>query len=536
MKQITTVLLVCLLLCAAMTACAKQAEVIPPPALVEPTAAPAEQMVSLPNPLHEVASYSDLLKAQPQTMLSDAPDGSSSVSYCYIDGTPVLSQIIFTYEGNEYTYRAAAVQQAAQTDISGVYDDLNKTKELTVEDNVTLGGKYSLRFAQGSTSGLATWYYLPTGCQYSLWTLTGCDVSQSIEEVVDLLLPIANDANGNPLEIVFSTPLPAIEEGKVKGTVAGLQPNLLTVQLENNNTLQFMLSNIKDPGVKVGDVVELTYSGNPLDAPEAMTITVVSSTPAATTVSGTVFRFTKQSVFVQTASANIFGFVIDANTAFKGQSTKLKLGNQVTVTYTGELSNAPAATMIETTAVSSDPEPTAAPVDPEPVNKSLKGLVTNLTTKRVTIYTDTGHSYTFQRDGATVVTGDYMLEYGARIRVLYDGYASNSPFAKRIDVIAPPDPTPPDPTPYVPTTYTITGTIAMSAGNGLAVDGDDGREYSFLLRSPSVSGDLIAGYRVRLTYQLESDGTMNATRIEATPPIVYESGPEYPLLMDAPMQ
>lgn len=529
MKRLLIALLGCLLFCGMALACTKMPEASP----AEAAATPGEAVVALPNPVHEVADYAALLAAQPAIMLSNAPEGASDVTYSYIDGAPVISQIRFSYEDNDYTYRAAASGEAVQADISGVYETLSKVKELAVEDNVTLGGKYALRFAQGSTNGLATWYYAPTGCQYSLWTTTGCDVSQSIEEVVDLLLPIAYDANGNPLVVAQSTPVPAIENGKVTGTVVDVQPNLITVQLENSNTLQFMLSSMHDSGTKAGDTVEITYSGNPLDAPEALTITILSSAPAATTVSGTVFRYTAQSVFVQTAGSNIFGFVIDQNTAFGGQSAKLKTGNAVTVTYTGELSNSPLATIIETTAVSSDPEPTAKPVDPEPVNKSLKGLVTNLTTKRVTIYTDTGHTYTFQRDGSTTVTGDYMLEYGARIRVLYDGYASQSPFAKRIDVIAPPDPTPPEPTPYVPATHTITGTIVMTAGNGLAVDADDGGEYSFLLRAPSISGDMVVGYRINLTYQVEADGTMNVTRIVTTPPIVYEPGP---VLFDAPME
>ena len=442
----------------------------------------------------------------------------------------MISQIEFTLDGNAYTYRAAATAEAMQTDISGVYDELNKTAELSVKDNVTLGGAYSLRYAQGETKGLATWYYAPTGCQYSLWTTTGCDISQQIEEVVDALLPIAADAQGNPLTPAVSTPLPVVNVSKVTGKVADIQANTILVQLDNSNTLQFMLSNIKTPEAKVGDEVEISYSGNPLDAPEAISITVIASAPAAPTISGTVFRYTKQSVFVQIADSNLFGFVIDANTAFKGQSQTLKTGNQVTVIYSGELSNAPVATIIDTTTVSSEPESTAEPSDP--VNKSLRGTVTDLTSKRVSVRTDTGHDYTFRRDGSTVMTGNYALQYGSYIRVHYDGYASKGPLAKRIDVLSPPDPTPPDPTPYVPTTYTISGTIIMTAGNALAVRANNGSEYSFLLRSPSISGDVVEGYGVSVTYRVESDGSLNATRIVTTPPIVYEAGPQ---LYDAPV-
>ena len=533
MKRICIGLLACLMAFALLSACAKQPQEAAQPA--EATA--STEMAGMPSPVHELDSYAALLAAQPKAMLSDAPEGATNVTYCYIDNEPTISQIQFTYEGNDYTYRAAASPEAAQTDIAGIYETLGKTEQLKVEDNVTMGGQYALRYQEGTTMGLATWYYTPTGCQYSLWTETGCDVNQSIEEVVDLLLPIANDANGNPLTPTASTPLPVVIEGSVQGTVVDIQSNTLVLQLQNSNTLQFLLSTITTPNANVGDVVEIAYSGNILDEPEAVTITVITAAPEqsdapTTSVSGTVMQHTKQSVFVKTSSTNVFGFLIDGNTAFKGQSTTLKSGNQVTVTYTGDLANAPLATVIETTSVTPEAEPTAQPEPVDPTDKTLKGTVTNLATKSVSVYTDTGHSYTFVRDGSTIVTGNYMLEYGCRIRVLYDGYASNSPLARRIDVLAPPDPTPPEPTPYTPVKRTINGYISMTAGNALVVEADNGSEYSFLLRSPSVSGELVVGFRVTVTYLIEADGTYNATKIVTSPPVVYEPDPE---LADSPL-
>lgn len=534
MKQACIGIVACLLALAMCFGCAK-AKLPEQPA--EADASTSTEMIGMPSPVHDMESYKALLAAQPAAMLLDAPEGATGVTYCYIDNDPTISQIQFTYEGNDYTYRAAAVPEAAQADIAGIYEELGKTEQLKVEDNVTMGGAYTLRYQEGSTMGLATWYYAPTGCQYSLWTATGCDVNQSIEEVVDLLLPIANDANGNPLSPAASTPLPVVIAGSVKGTVVDIQPNTLVLQLENNNTLQFLLSTIATPDANVGDVVEIAYSGNILDDPEAVTISVITAAPEetdapATSVSGSVMQHTKNSVFVMTTSNNVFGFIIDGNTAFKGQSTSLKSGNQVTVTYTGDLANAPLATVIETTSVNPDAERTAKPEPEEPVDKTLKGTVTSLTTKRVSLYSDTGHSYTFQRDGSTIVTGNYMLEYGCRIRVLYDGYASQEPLARRIDVLAPPDPTPPEPTPYKPVKRTINGYVSMTAGNALVVEADNGNEYSFLLRAPSISGDIVVGYRITVTYLIEEDGTYNATKIVTSPPVVYEPDPE---LVDSPL-
>ncbi len=468
----------------------------------------------MPNPVVSVDSYDDLLKAVPGVMLSDAPKAAENTTYCYISGEPVIAQIQFTLNGNEYTYRAAAAGIDAQADISGVYDDLSKKAELTAEGNATMGGEYTLRYAAGETKGLATWYYAPTQCQYSLYTPTGCDVSQEIEEVVDELLPITTDADGNPLAGLSNTPIPAIEEGTISGVIAALHHNDIVINTDNGNTLQFLLTHIAVVDANVGDTVEIAYSGNIIDAPEAITVIVTKPAPMQQQIHGTVVQYSKSSVFVQTTTVNIYGFVIDGNTRFSGLSNALKANNTVTVTYTGELVNGPVAIEIETTAVSPKPNPTAKP---DPVNKSLKGHVSSLTSKKVTINTDNGHTYTFQRDGSTVMTGNYSLEVGCRIRVHYDGYASHGPHAKRIDVLAPPDPTPPS-----PVKHTISGTVSMQAGNGLVVTADSGREYSFLLRSPKIEGAGGVGSRVKVTFTDDGYGNYDVTRIVYDTPVIYE--------------
>lgn len=494
---------------------------------VTPTAVPEDgPVIGLPNPVVTVASYEELLKAVPGVMLSNAPTNAQNVTYCYINGDPVIAQIEFTVNNNEYTYRAAAAKVDAQSDISGVYDDLSKSAELTAEGNITAGGKYTLRYAPGETKGLATWYYAPTGCQYSLFTPTGCDISQEIEEIVDQLLPITTDANGNPLNGLSNTPIPAIEEGKISGKVIEIHDNDIIINTDNGNTLQILLTHIGTVPAKVGDTVEIVYSGNIIDAPEAITITVTKAAPAALEIHGKVMQYTDSSVFIQTTTVNTFGFVINNDTKFFGKSKTLKAGNTVTITYTGDLTNAPIATSIETTAVSVDPEPTAKPAD-DPVNKSLKGTVSCLTSKRVTINTDSGHTYTFQRDGSTVITGNYDLEVGCRIRVRYDGYASKGPHAKQIDVLAPPDPTPP-----TPVTRTISGTVTMQAGNALVVLSDSGRQYSFLLGGPEIIGSGGEGDRVKVTFTDDGYGNYNVTRLVYETPIVYmEPGP---VLEDSP--
>ncbi len=509
----------CLLALVLLTGCAKEtngqtalAELTP-----TPTATESEPAVGLPNPIVSVDSYAALLSAVPGVMLSDAPQDAQNVTYCYINGQPVIAQIEFELDDNAYTYRAAAAAQDAQADISGIYDELAKSAELTAKGNITTGGEYTLRYAAGETKGLATWYYAPTQCQYSLYTPTGCDVSQQIEEVVDILLPILTDAAGNPLPLTSNTPIPAIQEGKISGVVVEVQANNIIINTDNGNTLQFLLTHLQSVTARTGDTVEIVYSGNVIDAPEAISVTVTKTAPVQPQIHGTVIQFSAGSVFVQTTTVNTFGFVIDASTRFTGLSDVLKNGNTVTVTYTGELADGPVANEIETTAVSSDPVPTAKP---DPVNKSLKGLVTSLTSKRVTITTDNGHTYTFERDGSTVMTGDYALELLSRIRVIYDGYASQGPHAKQIDVLAPPDPTPPS-----PVSRTISGVVTMQAGNGLVVQADSGRSYSFLLGAPTIVGSGGEGSRITVTFTDDGYGNYTVTRIVYETPIIYGPGP-----------
>ena len=144
------------------------------------------------------------------------------------------------------------------------------------------------------------------------------------------------------------------------------------------------------------------------------------------------------------------------------------------------------------------------------MNKTLDGIVTQLSSKTVYIHTNAGHNYKFQRVDSTEYEGKYPLEVGAKIKVTYDGYASKAPDAKIIKVLAPPDPTPPG-----PKTYKATGVIQDMAGNMIEILSDDGKDYNFLLGSVKITGDSDcgAGDRATVTYYLDHDGTMQATTI-----------------------
>lgn len=454
----------------------------------------------LANPLVEVDSYEELRKAVPEVILSDAPKGATGIRYTYINMEPRISEIVFTYGGDEYTYRAAKIDNKDEkVDISGVYDELNVLH--SIESNVTNGGSYTLRCSDTNSEGLAQWYDESTGCTYSLFTRTGCDESQQIEEVVDLL--IKTDAASE------SMPTPTDKaSGKVKGKLISAADNTIVVNAENGSSLVFLLTQLYNVEAKPGDLVEVAYSGSLAEAPEAIKVTVLQAGSEEKTLNGIISQFDDSFMHIQTETGNVYGFLHDEATRFTGASKDLKLGNIVTVTYKGDLDNLPAAQKINTVKIGDDaPDPLA--------NKKLQGKVKSLATKAVTLLTDSGSVYTFTKDTQTRITGDYDLKIGAVVQVTYDGYASKAPRAKTIKVLAPPDPTPPSPSPtYLPVQYyTVQGTVLVKNGNALSVRDASGNVYSFLLGNAQVIGSGYPGAFANVTYYYEPSRGNVVTRV-----------------------
>ncbi|MDO5110717.1 MAG: hypothetical protein Q4E65_00265 [Clostridia bacterium] len=495
MKKGIMRLIALLLVLGMLSACGTKPAASLPPEV--PTVAAAEEpAVGLPNPIVEVDGYKALTDAVPGTMLSDAPVGASDVTYSYINGEPIISQIMFTYGGNEYTYRAAQAAENAQQDISGVYDALPKTSE----NNATDGGVYKLQYDGKTTIGLATWYYAPTGCQYSLFTPTGCDVSQQIEEVVDALLPIDTGAE----ETAQKPPV----TGEVTGKVLQVETNDIIVNLDDDSTHVFMLTHIYNVEAKPGDVVKITYGGDLSDSPEALEIEVQASEKAEQMVNGTISQCEDNFVHVKTETDNVYGFIVDKDTKLTGAAKALKENNIVTVTYTGDLTNMPVAKKIDTVVV--------VPDAPDPlVNKTLKGTVKSLASKSFVLHTDSGSNYTFPKDGNTKISGKYDLAKGAKVKVTYDGYASKSPYAKKIEVLAPADPTPPSPTPVVTPTqlYSVSGRIISKSGNVLAIENGACKTFSFILNNAVIQGNGYVGGNAEVTYYVDRYGASVATKV-----------------------
>ena len=301
----------------------------------------------------------------------------------------------------------------------------------------------------------------------------------------------------------------------VSGTVISVAPNDIIINIGNGSTINFTLSNLPDAGVRVGDEVIIDYEGDVLDSPEATKITITKEA-VTNTLSGTVMVVTEDSVFIQISSKETFGFVLTSQTqfSFAGDpvTPPLAVGDQVSITYDGELLNSPTATEILVLSAVPDRGNSGGSSkgdDSDQVNKHLTGYVTDMGSDWVTIRTDKNRTWKFYITHHTKITGSYTMEVGAKIRVTYDGYASDSPDAKEIRVVAPRDPTP---TPKPTEKKTTSGRVVSWGGMWLQLDTGFGCDTTYA----SISGDGVVDYRADVTYY-EDNGVAYATKIKFTP-------------------
>ena len=514
--------------------CSKQEPVKEP----EPTVAPEEPGIigGMPNPMTPYGSYTELMAAVPAINMQDAPAGSSNITYNTITGGEVspIAQIEFNYNGNDYCYRAAACQDESQVkDISGIYLTLDADSTMSVKDDGVEYGTFRLQSQSSGTSGLATWFYKATKCQYSLFTTTGCGAVKEIANLAGELLIIKTDKQGNPIDF-------GGEEKKadstVSGTVSSVGSGRLCLLLANGNTLNFVFTDADAIRCNPGDTVTVTYSGDILGTPVVLKIQVDKQ--VAQMVSGVVLQHSSSNVYIKTSTGTIFGFVLNNSTSVYGADSKIAANASVNVYYSGDLSNSPVAIGVEIIRAGEDPE--EPDIDPSLIDKTLKGEVYKLTRSKIFIETSKGRDYSFYRTDDTEYYGDYVLEVGCQVKITYDGYASKCPDAKIIKVLSEPiDPTPaptapptpaptsaptpvptPDPTPEPtpepgPELKTIRGIIVAKAGNMLSVETDDGETYGFLLGAPEIEGDLDAGVNDEaiVTFYLYPDGRTTVTKI-----------------------
>lgn len=307
------------------------------------------------------------------------------------------------------------------------------------------------------------------------------------------------------------TPAPApaapSKENSVSGTIISVGTGDLLLRLENGNTINFLASGSTLSGLHAGDSVDISYTGDILNQPLTLGVTVLAPAPVSrSTVSGTVMRIENSTLYVRLESGNTIGFLLTGATSYTGLYSSVLTGDGVTVLYDGDLLSLPLAVQVVITSPSASRTVPAEPeVDRSLINKHLSGIVTKLSDSKVSVYTSKGKTYSFRLTRKTCYTGGDPLEKGCRIRVTYDGYASNTPNAKVIEVLEPPAPAPTKDPEIIKTT---SGTVDSISGTWLILTNG----FVCDLSTATVTGTGSPGMHASITYY-EKDGTARAIKV-----------------------
>ena len=352
----------------------------------------------------------------------------------------------------------------------------------------------------------------------SLLLVLGFALSLSGLAVAETATP-APEASATPAPAVSANPtlVPAKVDGTVSGVVVHVEENDIVINMNNGNTILFMMNYLHVTDAAIGDTVDIEYSGNIADSPEAVSIVVTKKAQDNLSVSGELMMHDSTRVFVEISSQNVFGFTVTKDTTVTGVAKTLNDGDTVTVTYSGSLDSIPHALNIEITKASTKKAASTDSKD-NPTNKHLDGYITYLTDRKLTLHTNSGHSYSFHLTGKTDYTGSYALENGCKVRVTYDGYAGKGPDAKIVHVIAPPDPNPPE-----PKYHTTSGIVDAFYGVFLTLTNGEG--FNVVGASISGNSDGEPGDKARVTYYVGEDGAYYATNVVFTAQIYYAPGP-----------
>ena len=130
------------------------------------------------------------------------------------------------------------------------------------------------------------------------------------------------------------------------GQVTELEKHYITVRSESMTAgFDYDEETVIDGELSKGDSVTITYEGNISERPRAISIVVIEEKRQETLKSfhGTVSEVADSNVLVSMGSADAARFHITADTIINGDDSKLKVGDEVNVVYTGTVGDDPVA-------------------------------------------------------------------------------------------------------------------------------------------------------------------------------------------------
>ena len=181
-------------------------------------------------------------------------------------------------------------------------------------------------------------------------------------------------------------------------------------------------------------------------------------------------------------------FVKNGDTAVTGEMSK---GDEAEVVYTGNLSEYPVAKSIK---VIKEKE--------EPKQETVSGIVTDFTKDSIAIAIDSSHSYRFQFDSKTQVSGlDKYVKIGDTVTITFAGDVDSKPAASKIDITKKAE----------AEKKTLNGTVKAVGNNQIVVDTGKGAYIIKTDKYTKFTGEKpTKGYKTQVTYYGKLGGVATA--------------------------
>ena len=446
--------------------------------------------------INYLPDYETLADAQPTIRLNDVPEGSTDVSYGWINNIPAIDQIDFTYDGHSYCFRAAACPAGtASLDISGVDEHFSAISTVEISDENRMSGSYVLRYDAKSGRGIANWASDMAETQYSLYSEDAClgkVQDMPFVEVMEMLYTYDQGAKS------------------VSGTVLDTTDNTLALNLTNGNSVVLNCEHIGKITVESGDTVSVLYLGEIDGDAEVVRILPVEgdeSFLSGDTFSGNIFRYIDNLIYVLTDDENIYPFEITSATAVTGAANTLAENEDVVVTFEGDLYSdpyvPPVALEVNVTYVGATPKPEPTPTPgPAYIDRYIDGTVTSVAGSWITV-----KGVAFDLSNAAYITGTPKV--GSYAAISYRDYGSGYYVVTNASFTSAPGP--------VPEAQVYGPVYSYDRGSNIVVGITASRGQMFNISSRTkVSGYYTENCYAQVYYEV---GTLNATYIIFDAPI-----------------
>lgn len=206
------------------------------------------------------------------------------------------------------------------------------------------------------------------------------------------------------------------------GEVTELESDYVTVQSESLAVVFGIDEATKVEGdLSKGDSVTVTYDGNISENPHAISIVVIQEQQekAERSIRGTVSEVADTSVIVSIGSAHARRFQITSDTTITGDDTKLKVGDEVRLIYTGDIDDKPVAKSITITR------------NNDQVYFVMDGVIESASADKVVLQTAT-RTYTFNIVKDTRIQNPKYLAAGHMATITYVGELGKNPTAASV--------------------------------------------------------------------------------------------------------